>query len=183
MHNSQTGVVHFVLLSLRENRRQSRRGGLYGRPCRRVGCTIAERTHRRAGCPHPAMAGPPQPPGYDTERTWYRGGMWACRPTPTAAEEVPCTRRRAGQSCPGGKRNPVAGGHTGRPYQVLCIFPAVSMLRQLRFLPAAGGSVPRSLILSPGEICGILSKHRTLTGRGGAAMDTADLVIPDRKSA
>ena len=37
------------------------------------------------------------------------GGMWACRPTPTAG-------KRTGPPNPGAKRYPVPGGHLGRPY-------------------------------------------------------------------
>ena len=35
-----------------------------------------------------------------TGRTWYRGGMWACRPTPAAVVRVLCTRGRAAASRP-----------------------------------------------------------------------------------
>ena len=54
------------------------------------------------------------------------GGMWACRPTPTAVGGLPCMRKLAGRcghrplrgkpSNPGANRNLVPGGHTGRPY-------------------------------------------------------------------
>ena len=84
MHSSDLGAVHFRRLRagmecerlfLRGNRRRGCRGGLYGRPCRRVGCTVAERTRRRGahgasgtGCDIRWTGGP-------CTRSWRHVGM------------------------------------------------------------------------------------------------------------
>ena len=99
---------------LRGNRRRGRRGGLYGRPCAPT-CWMH---HRRT---HPARYRKQKHhrrtyPLWGRVRRWceiYRAGgrcsrFWADIQSAPTGEEAPI---------PGENREPVAGGHVGRPYE------------------------------------------------------------------
>ena len=97
---------------LRGNRKRIRRGGLYIRPCSRVGSTLAEHTRRRG-----AYGASGTECGFckTFSRCTRHGGMWACRPTPAAIGEVLCIRVASGRAmrAPTAKRTIVPRRESG----------------------------------------------------------------------